>query len=146
MKPNFKLRFDKKGMDQGLLKKYKFWSLYLSGGQYFLGKVILVLNRKNVIDFSELKKPEVKELHEIIKEVKKILVKCFQPDLFNYATLGNFIRQHHWHIVPRYKSKREINGVIFKDEYWGKPCFPTPDKKINKKTAKIIKDLILKKL
>ena len=122
-----------------ILKKYKYWTLYLSPKQYYLGKLRLILNRENIIDFCDLKKQEIEELRTIIKKSKKALTKCFKPDLFNYATLGNCILHHHWHIIPRYKKKRTFNKITFKDNHWGNPAWPNPTKKIDKKTMDLIK-------
>ncbi|MBA3064308.1 HIT domain-containing protein [Candidatus Woesearchaeota archaeon] len=140
-----KLEFTKKDLSL-LLKKYKYWTLYLSPQQYYLGKLQLVLNRKSVIDLCVLKKSETQELLEIIKRSKNALIKCFNPDLFNYATLGNCVRHHHWHIIPRYKSKRIVNNIIFRDEYWNHPSWPIPYKKVSKKTIEKIHNLILNEL
>jgi diadenosine tetraphosphate (Ap4A) HIT family hydrolase len=126
-----------------LLKKYKYWTLYLSPKQYYLGKLRVVLNRKGIIDFCDLEAPEITELLKIITQSKKALTKCFHPDLFNYATLGNCVRQHHWHIIPRYKSQKVVDGVIFKDKHWNHPSWPNPHKKISKRTMQKIKTLIL---
>ena len=128
------------------LKRYRYWTLYLSPKQYYLGKLRVVLNRKGVVDLCELKRAETQELFTIIRICKRALSKCFGPDLFNYATLGNSIRHHHWHIIPRYKSKREVNGVRFKDEHWNNPSWPNPRKKIDISTMMLIHDLISKEL
>ena len=93
----------------------------------------------------DLKNKEYQELNIILKESKNALSKCFKPDLFNYATLGNCVRHHHWHIIPRYKSQRIINKIIFKDDNWNQPPWPYPINKIDKKTMKNIKELILKR-
>lgn len=125
------------------LKKYKYWTVYLSNNPNYLGKLKIILNRKNIIDLGDLRKKEFEELLEIIKKYKKILKKIFSPDLFNYATLGNYVNHHHWHIIPRYKTKRKINGVIFKDKRWGEPPWPHDSKKLDKKTMQKIYDLIM---
>lgn len=137
-----KMHFKKEDLGL-LLKKYKYWGVYLSHKQYYLGKLKIVLNRKGVIDVCELKKSEVQELFKIIKIYRRALVKCFKPDLFNYATLGNWTRHHHWHVIPRYKSKRKVDGVIFKDGRWNNPSWPAPKKKVSGKTLEVIRDLIL---
>ena len=128
------------------LKRYRYWTLYLSPKQYYLGKLRVVLKRKKVIDMCNLRKEETDELLKITKRCKKVLTRCFNPDLFNYATLGNCIRHHHWHIIPRYKGKRVVNGIVFKDKHWNNPAWPNPSKKINNKTMMIIHDLISKEL
>lgn len=129
-----------------LLKKHRYWTVYLSNNQYYLGKLKILLNRRRVIDLGDLKKPEIRELFQIMKIYRKALMKCFKPDLFNYATLGNQVRHHHWHIIPRYKTKRKVNNVVFKDAHWNTPPWPAPYKKIDKKAIKVIRDLILKEV
>ena len=128
------------------MRRYKYWTVCLSNGQYYLGKLKIVLNRRGVVDLCELRKSEVKELFEVIKKCQKALKKCFQPDLFNYATLGNWTRHHHWHLIPRYKGKREVNGEIFRDKRWNNPPWPEPSKKIDKETIKKIYNLIYREV
>jgi diadenosine tetraphosphate (Ap4A) HIT family hydrolase len=96
-----------------------------------------VINRK-VVDLTELKKPENEEFIKIIKIAKKALDKAFKPDLYNYATLGNWIRHHHWHIIPRYKKERKINRTVFRDNHWNNPAWPDPSKRISQETELII--------
>jgi len=129
------------------LKKYRYWTLHLSDGQYFLGRLMLILNRKNVVDFCDLRPGEMKELNKVMKQCRKALTKCFKPDLFNYASLGNKTCHHHWHIIPRYKSKRKVNGMIFEDKLWGKPPWKLHARgKRDKKTMQVIHDRIVKEL
>lgn len=137
-----KKEFDDKGI---LIKKYKYWSAYLSEQQYYLGKCRIILNKKK-IDLCELDKQEQQELFKILKQLKKALTECFHPDLFNYATLGNCIRHHHWHLIPRYKSERKIGRLTFKDKNWNKPPWPYPKKKVNEVDLNWIVSLIQKKI
>lgn len=34
----------------------------------------------------------------------RVIERTFQPDLINYASLGNAIKHFHYHIIPRYES------------------------------------------
>jgi diadenosine tetraphosphate (Ap4A) HIT family hydrolase len=52
----------------------------------------------------------------------KIIKRTFQPDLINYASLGNVIKHFHYHIIPRYKD----------DPNWGGPPWPSIEKKLTK--------------
>ncbi|HPN14949.1 MAG TPA: HIT family protein [bacterium] len=135
-----KQQFSKKDLGM-MIRKFKYWTLYLSPNQYYLGKLRLVLNDPK-IDLCELSKPEEQELMSIIKKSKKALDLCFKPDLYNYATLGNCIRHHHWHIIPRYQTPRFIDNVKFEDKNWNKPPWPAPAKKINLKIMKQIHKII----
>ena len=142
---NLKKEFNKQQLGI-LLKKYKYWNLYLSPKQYYLGKLRIVLNRKEVVDLCDLKNKESAELFRIIKESKKAIIKCFNPDLFNYATLGNHVRQHNWHVIPRYKEKRIVNDIEFKDDYWNDPPWPESAKYIDKETMEEIYKFIFREL
>lgn len=65
----------------------------------------------------------------------RALKKLFQPDRFNWETLGNVWEHLHTHIIPRYRSERTALGLVFRDNYWGKPrsheekdrCILTPE-------------------
>ena len=60
----------------------------------------------------------------------------FQPDLFNYASLGNEIRHLHIHVVPRYKKQRIFQGIEFIDKKWN--YFYKPYKKRQLPNGKIV--------
>ena len=70
----------------------------------------------------ELNQEERDELWEILRYIKYVVYpKTWKPDIINYAFLGNEVQHCHLHIIPRYKSDREItiNEELFKDENYG---------------------------
>ncbi len=102
-----------------LIKRYKYWRLELGCNQYFLGKCLLILNRHEE-DLMNITLYEQKELFQISKHVRDILKELFQPDKFNYSSLGNEENHVHWHVVPRYKQKRLFESTVFEDKIWGR--------------------------
>ncbi|HXF28596.1 MAG TPA: HIT family protein [Chlamydiales bacterium] len=106
------------------IKEYLHWTLYLNEYQCYLGRVCLVAKREGASDFIEITQAEREEFFSIGKQVKKALEKLFQPDLMNYAALGNVFRHLHVHLIPRYEKERIFNGITFVDKRWGKNYAP----------------------
>lgn len=105
------------------LRSIKNWNVTLFDNQYYLGRSIIYLKRHEA-DILDITKEERDEVFEIAKEIRSSLNSLFQPDMFNYASLGNEVNHVHIHLIPRYKSERVIDGVHFKDENWGKNYVP----------------------
>ena len=106
------------GIEEDLVKRYKNWTVFVNLNQQYLGRCIVKLNR-HIVDFFEIIEAERKELFEtVIPELKGALERSFEPDLFNYASLGNCVRHLHLHVIPRYKDERKFRGVVFRDRNW----------------------------
>lgn len=106
------------------IRDFEHWGLTLFENQYYLGRSIIFLKRHAVDFFINITQEEHDEFCNITKMVRNSIKELYNPDLFNYATLGNEVDHLHWHIIPRYKSERKIDGIIFKDENWGKNYAP----------------------
>lgn len=125
----------------------KYWSVYLHTNQYYLGRVYVWAKRDDAIDLMEATHEEIKELIEIGNEIKRSLGEMFQPDLMNYSSLGNETNHLHVHIIPRYKSPREFDGIEFIDERWGKNPSPyNRDFRVPESTLVKLIDLFNQKL
>lgn len=109
---------------QLLVKEFEHWSVFMHENQCYLGRVYLWSKRKGAFDFIETSAEERREFFDIVTETKDVLCKLFQPDRFNYATLGNVCSHLHVHIIPRYRTKRTFKTVDFIDERWGKNYAP----------------------
>ena len=94
------------------------WTLAVNRNQNLLGKTLLVLNREcsDVLDLTPI---EWQRLHDEMTRVTSALAELFQPDQFNYSFLMNADAQVHLHVLPRYASPREWNGVTFVDSHFG---------------------------
>jgi diadenosine tetraphosphate (Ap4A) HIT family hydrolase len=67
---------------------------------------------------------EQEEYFSIGKELKSAFKKCFNPDLYNYATLANISPHLHTHVIPRYAFPRNFAGRVFTDLNWGQNYVP----------------------
>jgi diadenosine tetraphosphate (Ap4A) HIT family hydrolase len=72
------------------------------------------------------------------------LTRLFKPDLFNYASLGNDTHHLHVHVIPRYASPREFQGIAFEDKRWGHSYRTNPELKIADEALFRIRDGIKK--
>ena len=92
-----------------------FVTAFLYKDQYFLGRVIVIsnLHATNVLDMGE---ESSLSCFSSMLRVARAVRKAYQPDLLNYALLGNVERHVHWHIIPRRKH----------DTLWVGPPWPHP--------------------
>jgi len=104
---------------KNLIKKYKYWELYIHTNQSYLGRCIVWCKRNDAEDLPDATEEEQKELFVILGEVEGVINKTFHPGILNYAFLGNSTHHLHGHIIPRYSKDQEFDGVIFTDERWG---------------------------
>lgn len=103
------------------ITKLDFGSLFLHGNQNYLGRCLYVSNT-HVDDFPHIDYELFVNLNREMLLICKGIEKIFQPDLVNFASLGNAIRHFHYHIIPRYNH----------DSNWGKPPWPSREKKLEK--------------
>ncbi len=90
-----------------------------------------------------MKEEELKDYFSVARKLRHAVQKLFQPDMFNYAALGNDKCHVHLNFVPRYPSTREFAGIRFEDKRWGLNYSPY-DKyfEISEKVLADIKDAI----
>jgi diadenosine tetraphosphate (Ap4A) HIT family hydrolase len=101
-----------------LIKEFKHWTVLIHKNQCYLGRCMIKLNR-HLVDLFDINQEEWDEVFEITKKLRDVLKGLFHPDLFNYASLGNVAAHLHIHVIPRYKDKREFEGIDFFDKRWG---------------------------
>lgn len=105
------------------IKKYNYWTVQLHPNQVYLGRCMIILNR-HMEDLFDISKEESDELWQISKTLRDAIATVFQPDLFNYASLGNFVKHVHMHVIPRYGHPVEFQGQTFVDTQWGEMYSP----------------------
>ncbi len=125
------------------IKEYKLWTLYLNEYQCYLGRVCLVAKREDAKDFIDITEDEREEFFYIAKKVNIALKKLFEPDLMNYAALGNNYSHLHVHLIPRYEKERIFNGIKFEDKRWGLNYAPYDREfKLTLEELNVIKDAL----
>lgn len=112
------------GYEKFKIEEYEHWSVYLFENQSYLGRCYIWSHRRGLVDFMDTNEMERAEFFRIGTELKKALHELFQPNLFNWASLGNISNQCHIHVVPRYQTPRQFKGEKFIDHQWGKNWSP----------------------
>lgn len=106
------------------IEEFKHWVAYLHTNQYFLGRTYIWSKRQGLVDLMDTTTEEREELFGIGGLLKNALQELFQPDLFNWASLGNLSQQCHVHVIPRYAQARSFAGLSFHDGRWGQNYAP----------------------
>ena len=70
----------------------------------------------------ELSAEEWSQLSGDIRTAELALIKAFNPDHINIASIGQVVPHLHWHIIPRYVD----------DPRWGGPIWMTDDAEMQK--------------
>jgi|SRR3989344_4662542 len=125
-----------------LIKSYKYWDAKIHHSQNCIGKCLLWYKEDEEKDFLELNDEEQEEFWVVAKKLRVTLEKLFSPDRFNYLSAGNQTPHLHFHIIPRYKDKREFNGVVFEDVDFG--TFATAKNEVSEDILVAIRDEIRK--
>jgi diadenosine tetraphosphate (Ap4A) HIT family hydrolase len=127
-----------------LIKRGKYWDIKIHHSQNCIGKCLLWYKGGENDDLLEISEEERKEFWELSKKVKNALSKLFRPDKFNYLSAGMRTKHLHFHIIPRYKEKREFEGITFEDVDWG--AFAVANREIPEELLFAIRDAIRKNL
>lgn len=128
------------------IKSYTMWRLELHSNQCYLGRCLLAL-KDHKEDIFEITDTEREELYKVVPQIKKAISETFQPDMFNYTSLGNEVSHVHLHIIPRYRKGVIFNNQEFTDENWGKNPSPyNKNFKISSSTTDKVIDVLQKNL
>ena len=88
-------------------------TLYLDRNQTYRGHCLLVFDRYHVEGLELLAADDYTRVMSDLRKAARAISAAHNPDLMNYASMGNVVRHLHWHIVPRYRS----------DPRWGAPIY-----------------------
>jgi len=128
------------------IQEFEHFTVYLFKNQYYLGRLFIRSNR-HIEDITDLTKEEIIELVDVLRKMRVAIKKLFDPDMFNYASLGNEIKHFHLHVFPRYSRKVTYDNTEFRDENWGKPPYPyNKGFQIEKATLEKIRSSIIRVL
>jgi len=105
-----------------LIKNLKLCSIRLMDNSKFPW-IILIPNRKNITDITELNLKDQPLLMQEIVYCSKLMKKIFKTKKLNVEKIGNIVPQLHIHIIARYK----------KDSTWPQSVWVTKVKPYSKK-------------
>lgn len=99
------------------IKEYDFWDLFLHINQYpYIGRCYAWAKRDEADKITEIRSGELLEVFgKIISDWNRAVYQLFQHDRPNLAILGNEAPHMHAHLIPRYNSPREFQGMVFTD-------------------------------
>ncbi|WP_163538180.1 HIT family protein [Gracilibacillus sp. YIM 98692] len=107
-------------------------TLYLNKDQTHKGRCIVALNEhKN--ELFELSDDELKQFMKSISNAARAIKEIFHADKINYAIYGDLVSHLHFHLVPKYKGKKE----------WGEAFINSPEFKVKEK-EEIMKERVYK--
>ena len=114
------------GYPDSVIKSYQHWSVLLRPEQVTLGSLILA-SHSQANAFGDLSDLAMKELSAVTNDIEASLTDCFSFDKINYLMLMMVDPHVHFHIIPRYSSKRNYQNSVFSDRSWPKPADLTDD-------------------
>jgi diadenosine tetraphosphate (Ap4A) HIT family hydrolase len=135
------------GQDNDLIYQTNFWKVILMPDQTYLGRCVVVLNRK-CGSLAELSSEEISDFFDnVVKKLENAFRINFNATMFNWTCLMNDAYlganpdpQVHWHFRPRYRESVNFLGEIFTDPNFGYHYEKGTEKIISQKIrAEIIK-------
>lgn len=112
--------------DHTIVAEHTHWTTQLYTNQYYPGRCLIILDR-HIRDLLEMNDEEREELfRDVLPLVTGAIDTLFDPDMYNYASLGNDARHLHIHVIPRYADERQFQGTVFHDENWNSHYKPYP--------------------
>ena len=106
------------------------WVIALNTDQALLGRCYLALKRPET-DVTALMGDELTDLWVGVRRVKAALDDLWTPDHYNYAFLMNVDPQVHFHVIPRYRGRREFAGGTFTDPEFGGHYRVGPERRLD---------------
>ena len=96
--------------------------------------IILIPNRKNITDITELNSKDQTLLMKEIVFCSKLMKKIFKTSKLNVEKVGNIIPQLHIHIISRFKkdSSWPLSVWVVKKKPYSKKILPDIIKKLKK--------------
>lgn len=105
------------GYPESLVKEYEHWYVLCRFKQVTLGSLILIC-KEQTDAFSKISQESFLEFPAVVRDVEQNLKKLFQYEKINYLMLMMVDPEVHFHVIPRYSTDKEFEGVIFKDPEW----------------------------
>ena len=96
------------------------WTVLLRPKQPTLGSLVLIC-REPVRAFSDVSAAGFADLREVVRRVEAMLRETIAYERINYLMLMMVDPDVHFHVIPRYSSDRDFQGLTFADSGWPGP-------------------------
>lgn len=111
---------EKFGHPQTLVADYLHWVVLARPTQATLGALVLA-HKGNESAFSALSAAAFSDLHQVVRDIERGLAAFRRYDRINYLMLMMVDNEVHFHVLPRYASDQEFDGVVYTDSGWPGP-------------------------
>lgn len=112
------------GYPETSICEYEHWVVLLRESQVTLGSLVMCAS-SDVTEFSQLPSGAFGEMGAVIADIERVLYRAFHYDKINYLMLMMVDPNVHFHVFPRYASKRSACGLTMTDAGW--PVAPRLD-------------------
>ncbi|PWE34020.1 HIT family protein [Maritimibacter sp. 55A14] len=112
--------FETFGGAETLIADYRFWSVQARPKQATLGAMILLAHGP-AQSFAELAPGTHAELSRITADIESVAYGRFGCAKMNYLMLMMVDPHVHFHVLPRYEARVELDGIAFDDPGWPGP-------------------------
>ena len=107
------------GYPETLVKEYEHWAVLLRPRQVTLGSLVLAC-KDQAASLPEIPGEAFVELKQATRELELAIRHAFQFERINYLMLMMVDPDVHFHVIPRYAGKRNVDGIEFEDVGWPK--------------------------
>jgi diadenosine tetraphosphate (Ap4A) HIT family hydrolase len=126
MRPEITATMVKFGFPSTLIGDLTWWAALYRPKQVTLGSLILAAKRP-VTSFSDLPPETFPDLGEAVRLIERTLAAFSRYEKINYLMLMMVDPHVHFHVLPRFRTTQEWNGLSFPDSGWpGPPVLANP--------------------
>jgi diadenosine tetraphosphate (Ap4A) HIT family hydrolase len=108
---------EKFGYPATLLREFEYWLVLLRPAQVTLGSLVLAA-KGDATAYHQLPRDAFAEQAEAVAAIERALAAFTAYERINYLMLMMVDPNVHFHVIPRYSSAREWNGIEFPDAGW----------------------------
>jgi diadenosine tetraphosphate (Ap4A) HIT family hydrolase len=108
------------GYPETLIKELDHWVILLRPAQVTLGSLVLAA-KDEATAYSDLPDGAFAEQAGAVRAIEAALQRFVDYERINYLMLMMVDPNVHFHVIPRYSTEREWNGISFPDEGWPGP-------------------------
>lgn len=108
------------GYPATLVREFDHWLVLLRPAQVTLGSLVLAA-KSEATAFADLPRDAFAEQKDAVAAIETALAAFVRYERINYLMLMMVDPNVHFHVIPRYSSPRNWNGIEFPDSAWSGP-------------------------